>query len=138
MFHFIIFLLFKILFICLLFLAALGPHCYAQAFSSCAKCRLSCSAQASHCCGFSYCRAQALGAQASQLRPVGSVAVASGFSCPIACGIFLNQGSNTNPLHWQADILNHWTTTEDPLHNLLNYWYKKYWYIKINEHQLVL
>ena len=64
-FHFIIFLLFKILFTCLLFLAAWGPHCYAQALSSCGECRLSCGAHASHCCGFSHGRAQALGAQAS-------------------------------------------------------------------------
>ena len=25
------------------------------------------------------------------------------FSCPMACGIFLNQGSNPCPLHWQVD-----------------------------------
>ena len=41
-----------------LFLAALGLHCYAWAFSSCGE-------QASHCGGFSGCRAQALGVQAS-------------------------------------------------------------------------
>ena len=29
-----------------------------------------------------------------------------------ACGIFLEQGSNLCPLHWQ-EILNHWTTRED-------------------------
>ena len=46
-----------------LFLAALGLHCYAWAFSSFSKQRLlsSCSAQASHCNDFSCCRAQALG-----------------------------------------------------------------------------
>ena len=70
----------------------------------------------------SYGRAQALGAQASQLWPVDSVAVASGFSCPIVCAIFLDQALNTNPLHWQAETLNHWTTSGDPFHNLLNYW----------------
>ena len=32
-----------------------------------------------------------------------SVAAAHGLSCPMACGIFLNQGSNPCPLHWQAD-----------------------------------
>ena len=24
-------------------------------------------------------------------------------SCPAACGVFLDQGSNPHPLHWQAD-----------------------------------
>ena len=41
-----------------LFLAALGLGCCVQAFSSC-------GAQASHCDGFSCCRAWALGVQAS-------------------------------------------------------------------------
>ena len=26
-----------------------------------------------------------------------------GFSCPLTCGIFLHQGSNPCPLHWQVD-----------------------------------
>ena len=29
--------------------------------------------------------------------------VVHGLSCPTACGIFLAQGSNPCPLHWQAD-----------------------------------
>ena len=29
--------------------------------------------------------------------------VAHGLSCSTACGIFLDQGSNPRPLHWQAD-----------------------------------
>ena len=33
----------------------------------------------------------------------GSVVVAHGLSCSAACGIFLDQGSNLCPLHWQAD-----------------------------------
>ena len=32
-----------------------------------------------------------------------SVAVAQGFSCLVACGIFLGKGLNPCPLHWQAD-----------------------------------
>ena len=36
-------------------------------------------------------------------RRAGSVAVAHGPSCSAACGIFLDQGSNPCPLHWQAD-----------------------------------
>ena len=36
-------------------------------------------------------------------RRAGSVIVAHGPSCSAACGIFPDQGSNTCPLHWQAD-----------------------------------
>ena len=32
-----------------------------------------------------------------------SVVVAQGLSCPKACGVFPDQGSNLCPLHWQAD-----------------------------------
>ena len=38
-----------------------------------------------------------------QLWHVGSVVVAHGLICSAACGIFLDQGSNPCPLHWQAD-----------------------------------
>ena len=72
-----------------LFLAALGLHCCAWAFSSCGK-------WASHCGGFSCCRAWTPGALAS-------AAVAHRLSCPVACGIFPDQGSNPCPLNWQAD-----------------------------------
>ena len=37
------------------------------------------------------------------LRSAGSVVVAHGLSCSAACEIFLDQGSNPCPLHWQAD-----------------------------------
>ena len=36
-------------------------------------------------------------------RHVGSVVVAHGLSGPVACGIFLDQGSNQGALHWQAN-----------------------------------
>ena len=36
-------------------------------------------------------------------RRTGSVVVAHGLSCSVACGIFPNQGLNPCPLHWQAD-----------------------------------
>ena len=36
-------------------------------------------------------------------RCAGSVVVAHGPSCSVACGIFPDQGSNLCPLHWQAD-----------------------------------
>ena len=50
-----------------LFLAVLGLCCCAGAFSSCGKqgATLRCGVQASHCGGFSCCRARALGAWAS-------------------------------------------------------------------------
>ena len=37
------------------------------------------------------------------LRSTGSVVVAHGPSCSVACGIFPDQGSNPCPLHWQAN-----------------------------------
>ena len=60
-----------------LFLVVLGLRCCARAFSSCGeRGLLCCGAWASHCSGFSCCRARALGAQAS-------VVVARGLS---SCG----------------------------------------------------
>ena len=41
--------------------------------------------------------------QSTGSRRTGSVVVAHGPSCPAACGIFPDQGSNPCPLHWQAD-----------------------------------
>ena len=55
-----------------------------------------CCSRASHCGGLSCCGAQAL-------RRVGSVVVAWGPSCPAACGILPDQGSNWPPLHCKAD-----------------------------------
>ena len=52
--------------------------------------------RAPHCSVSSCCRAGAPGGNAS-------VAVAWGFHCPAACGIFLDQGSNLCSLRWQAD-----------------------------------
>ena len=49
----------------------------------------------SRCMGFSSCGSRAL--------EQGSVVVAHGLSCSAACGIFLDQGSNPCPLHWQVD-----------------------------------
>ena len=63
---------------------------------------LCCGLQASHCSGFPSCTAQALG--------VASVFVVCGLSscgiwalCSTACRLFLDQGSNPCPLHWQVD-----------------------------------
>ena len=54
------------------------------------------SQAASHCSRFSCCGAQALGPQALAI-------VAHGLSCPTACGIFPDQGSNSCPLHHKVD-----------------------------------
>ena len=67
---------------------------------------LGCGAQASHCGGFFCCRAQALGL-------IALVVVTLGLSCRVACRVFLDQGSNLCPLHWQV-IANHWATMEVP------------------------
>ena len=40
-----------------------------------------------------------------QLQHVGSVVVAHGLSCSMACGILPDQRSNPWLLHWQADSL---------------------------------
>ena len=81
-----------------LFLAALGLHCCPWAFSGCGQWGLlsGWGAQASHCVGFS----RAMPRTGSR---VSSVVVARGFSCLMICGIFLDQGLNQWPLHWQAD-----------------------------------
>ena len=52
--------------------------------------------RASHCGGLPHCGAWALGARAPAV-------VAHRPSCSAACGIFLDQGPNPCPLHWQAD-----------------------------------
>ena len=51
----------------------------------------SCDVQASHYGGFSCCRAQVIGTQAS-------VVVTHGLSCPVPRGIFPDQGANQCPL----------------------------------------
>ena len=55
----------------------------------------------SRCMGLSLSRPLLLWSKGS--RHAGSVVVAHGPSCSVACGIFSDQGSNLCPLHWQAD-----------------------------------
>ena len=55
----------------------------------------------SWCVGLSLSRPLLLWSTSS--RRAGSVVVAHGPSCSVACGIFPDQGSNPCPLHWQAD-----------------------------------
>ena len=55
----------------------------------------------SQCAGLSLSRPLLLRSTGS--RCTGSVVVAHGPSCSVACGILPDQGSNPCPLHWQAD-----------------------------------
>ena len=55
----------------------------------------------SRCAGLSLSRPLLLRSTGS--RRAGSVIVAHGPSCSVACGIFPDQGLNPCPLHWQAD-----------------------------------
>ena len=55
----------------------------------------------SRCAGLSLL--QPLLLRSTDSRCAGSVIVAHGPSCSVACGIFPDQGSNSCPLHWQAD-----------------------------------
>ena len=85
-------------------------------FSSCSKNgRLSsCSMQASHCSGFSYCQVRALGPVGFVVAAPGlwgSVVVVHELPCSVACGSFPDQGLNLCLLLWQW-ILYHWTTRE--------------------------
>ena len=81
-------------------LAALGLGCCAQAFSSYGKHGL-------------LIVVAFLVAKLFMLQSVDSVVSASGLRlcCLVACGIFLEQGSNSC-LQWSRQILNHWTTRE--------------------------
>ena len=75
----------------------LGLRCCARAFSSCAE------------QGILFIAVRGLLIALASLvaehdsRHAGSVVVARGLSCSVACGIFPDQGSNPCPLHRQAD-----------------------------------
>ena len=59
------------------------------------------------CCGFSYCRAWALGHVGFSSCSLGLYSavsvVACRLCCSVACGILQDQGWNPGPLHWQVD-----------------------------------
>ena len=88
-------------------------------FSSCGEQGLlsGCNEWASRCSDFSCGKAQALGRELQQPWHVGSAVAARRFQstdsrvvvhghcCSMACGIFLDLGSNLHLLHWQADSL---------------------------------
>ena len=50
-----------------------------------------------------------------------SIAVMHGLSCSVACGLFLDRGSNPCLLHWQADSLPLSHQGSPEIHCLLNY-----------------
>ena len=79
----------------------LGLGCCTQAFSGCSKQGLfsGCGVQASHWGSCSCCGAQAIGVRASEVA-------AHRFSCPAACGIFLDKDQTCVP------CVIHWTTKE--------------------------
>ena len=99
-----------------LFLAALGLCCCVRTFSSCGERGLLFVVV----CGLlievaSHCGAWSLGTRASVVAERGLNSCGSRtlerrlsscgawLSCSAACGIFPDQGSNSCPLHWQAD-----------------------------------
>ena len=101
-----------------LFFTVLGLHCYTWVFSRYREQgSLLCGAWATSCGGFSSFGAQDLGcvgfsscdAWTQWLRFSGSRAQTlelwcmGRLSCPEACGIFLDQGSNQCPLHCKVD-----------------------------------
>ena len=90
-------------------MTALGLHCCSQSFSNCSKPGVlsSSGAWASYCGGLSCFKELALGPMCSAvvaqgLHRSGSVVVVPRFSCPVACGILSDQGSNLCPLRWLA------------------------------------
>ena len=80
-----------------LFLAVLGLRCCTRAFSSWGERGLLFVAMHGSLTAVASLVAE------HGVSSTGSVAVAHRLSCSAACGIFLDQGSNLCPLHWQAD-----------------------------------
>ena len=87
----------------LFILVVLGLRCFAQAFSV----GESRGSSLFWCSGFSLWWFLVL--QSTGSRRIGSVVVVHRLSCSAACGIFLDQGLNLCPLHWQVD--------SNPLHH---------------------
>ena len=77
-------------------------------FQSCDTGLISCGSRASECAGFRSCGCLAPGhlgfsSCGTQLQSTGLIVVVQGLSCPAACGIFPDPGSNPCPLHWQGE-----------------------------------
>ena len=82
----------------LFILAVLGLCCYTWVFSSCGgQGLLLVAVRRLLIVVASVCWAWALGSLASEV-------VVHRLSCSVACGIFLEQGLNLCPLHWQEDF----------------------------------
>ena len=79
----------------------------------------------SRCAGLSLSRPLLFRSTGS--RRAGSVVVAHGPSCSMACGIFPDQGSNPCPLYWQADSqpLRHQGSPIRQYNFLKKYWIRK-------------
>ena len=79
----------------------------------------------SRCAGLSLSRPLWLRSTGS--RRAGSVIVAHGPSCSVACGIFPDQSSNPCPLHWQADsqALRHQGSPKScSFNSVIYYWWR--------------
>ena len=82
-----------------LFICGCAGSLLLHAFSSCSREGLlsRCSAGASH--GSHFC------CRVARLSDCGLSSYGTWAGCSIACGIFLDQGSNSHFLHWQVDSL---------------------------------
>ena len=78
-----------------LFLAVLGLPCSTWSLFSCIEWRL--------VAAYELLIAVASVVTEHQLRVQASVGTVHGLTCPKACGILPDQGSNPYPLHWQVD-----------------------------------
>ena len=105
-------LIFKRFFFFFNYLAVVCLHCLMQAFSSRGEQvgvgTLHCNARASYRGNFSCYGAWAVGVRAQWSQLTGPRAQVQklchpGLSCWLACGIFLDQGSNLCPFHCKAN-----------------------------------
>ena len=69
-------------------------------------------------CRLSSCASQALG---HRHISCGSLVVAHGLCCSIACSILWDQGLKLCLLHQQVDSLSHWESSSEPLGKLLSH-----------------
>ena len=94
-------------------LAVLSHHSCSPAFSGCSEQGppFRWHVQASHCGGGGPLLLWSTGSRTHGLQEF--IFVVDRLRCPMACGIFPDQGLNPFPLHWQA-IPNCWTTWEVP------------------------
>ena len=108
-------------------MVTLGLHCCTWAFCSCREQGLlsSCGVQLSHCGDLCTAGSRGSGVSSCSCR-VDWTLEHSLSSCPVACGIFPDQGSKLCPLHCQANsyVLYHWGSL------LLNFLLKVFCWMK--------